>query len=168
MKINKPLDIFVKCENYPDTLLGEYSSYQNMKEAIIGYLIGKARFGEKTTYLRIFADLNIPMKIDSESHHDYMFNILSEIDGEQCAKKLPLLSCLVGSKTNAYLGGSVFMRLMDIPEFNEGHLFDKNDKISQAMFWGVHIAKCWRYYAGKQKKYEEKETIYAKLDKKKK
>ncbi|WP_123985248.1 hypothetical protein [Taibaiella soli] len=147
---------FVRCTEYPAHLLGEYSNYQSLKEAITNYLIGLAKVGSKCTFRELYTALNIPLYVTYSYHRKLIGLICSEINGEQWLQGRPLIGVLLCGETDGYITGKGFFLFMDYPEFCEGFNFDKENITHQAAFFGIHARKCWLYWLKRRKDDEKK------------
>jgi hypothetical protein len=143
--------------DYPDDLLGGYSSYQSLKEAITNYLKGLAKKGLKCTFRELYSALNIPLNVTYSFHRRLIGQICWEINDEEYKAKRPLLGVILCGETDGYITGKGFFDLMDYPEFCDGMVLNKENRTHQAAFFGIHARRCWLYWS-KQRKDEEKKA----------
>ena len=142
---------------YPSYLLGDYSSYQSLKEAISNYLKGLAKRGHKCTFRELYSALNIPLFVTYNYHGKLIGQICWEINQEEYTAGRPLLGAILCGESDGYITGKGFFGLMDYPEFCDGMILDKMNKTHQAAFFGIHARRCWQYWS-KQRKEEEKKA----------
>jgi hypothetical protein len=147
---------FVRCTDYPINLLGEYPSYEALKEAISAYLVGLAKVGSSRTPQEMLVSLNIPLTVADSYHLELIDQVVSEINGDQYIKRKPLVGALLYGYEEGHIANTGFYSLMDYPEFCLGMPFNKADETHRAAFFGVHARACWKYWSGKRKYQERK------------
>ena len=143
--------------NYPPILLGHYSSYDSIKDAISNYLKGLAKRGLKCSFRELYSILNIPLFVTPSLHRNLITQICWEINDTEYRAGRPLIGVLLCSESAGYITGSGFFDLMDFPEFCDGLSLDRHNSTHQAAFFGVHANRVWIYWK-KQKDKEEKKA----------
>lgn len=140
---------------YPNELLGDYRTYQDLKTTISNYLKGLAKVGSKCSFRELYTALNIPLNVTWSYHRKLISQICHEINEQEYLAGRPLIGVLLCAESDGYITGKGFFDLMDYPQFCEGFALDKNNKTHCAMFFGIHARKCWLYWH-KQRKEDEK------------
>lgn len=148
---------FMPCKNFPQELLGNFSSYDHLKKAVANYLIGLAVSGGKCTYRELLSTLCIPFNLSLAHHRKLMGEVFGEINGEQYAQKRPLIAVLVCSESDGYITGAGFYNLMSYAEFSDGFTFNKEIDSHRAAFFGLQSRRCWKYWSQK-KKYNDRKA----------
>lgn len=142
---------------YPENLLGHYSNYQSIKDAISNYLKGLAKRGLKCSFRELYSALNLPLFVTYSWHRKLIGQICWEINNEEYQAGRPLIGVILCSETDGYITGKGFFDLMDSPDFCEGFVLDKENPTHRAVFFGIHARRCWVYWY-KQRKDEEKRS----------
>lgn len=147
----------IKKVEYPVNLLGDYSNYQSIKDAISNYLKGLAKRGLKCSFRELYSSLNLPLFVTYSWHRKLIGQICWEINEEEYKNGRPLLGVILCSETDGYITGKGFFELMDYEQFCDGLILDKLNSNHRAAFFGIQARKCWLYWS-KQRKIEEKKS----------